>query len=113
MLSRPVSKAAERVLSYLDERLDPFQHGVEVYLNCRERGYAVFSYTTKRRVAFAEHRSSDNIVLYFGNDKDDFEFNTNIPKDDTYLHRKKFYEYGEDKQCADAISQYLKGLATP
>lgn len=120
MLSRPISKSADRVLSYLDEQLDSLQHGVEIYLNCRERGYAVFSYVTKRRVAFAEHRSSDSIVLYYGsalksprkNDDDDFAFNTNIPSDDSY-RRAVFFAYGDDNKCADAIVKYLKGLDTP
>ena len=67
MLNRPISKAAERVLSYLDELLaEPAHYPVELYVNGRELGYAVRCYETQRKVAFAEHRNSDGIVLRDG-----------------------------------------------
>lgn len=121
MLNRPISKAAERVLSYLDELLsEPAHYPVELYLNGRERGYAVRCYETHRKVAFAEHRNSDGIVVYFGVDdfgpnakeERDFAWDTNIPSEAVY-GRKVFFDYGQAGQAALAVQKYLEGEDAP
>ena len=121
MLNRPISKAAERVLSYLDELLaEPAHYPVELYLNGRERGYAVRCYETQRKVAFAEHRNSDGIVVYFGVDdfgpnakeERDFAWDTNIPSEAVY-GRKVFFDYGQAGQAALAVQKYLEGEDAP
>lgn len=116
MLHRPISKAAERVLSYLDEMdIDEDKYGVEVYLNGRERGYAVTNYETRRKVAFAEFRNSDGIVVYVGKsgilgpDLDvDFAWDTNVPSEEVY-GRKVFFDWHEAGKAAREIRTYLEG----
>lgn len=120
MLRRPISRAAERVLSYLDEMLDENDYHVEVYINGREKGYAVWSYTTRRKVAFAEFRNSDGIVVYAGIDgsKDftsldgerDFAWDTNVPSEEVY-NLKVFYKWSDAGTAARAIKGYLEGGA--
>lgn len=116
MLHRPISKAAERVLSYLDEMdIDENDYCVEVYINGRERGYAVWSYLTRRKVAFAEFRNSDGIVVYAGVDgsagpdsERDFAWDTNVPSEEVY-GRKVFFDWHEAGKAAREIRTYLEG----
>lgn len=121
MLNRPISKAAERVLSYLDELLaEPAHYRVELYVNGRERGYAVRCYENSRKVAFAEYRNSDGIVVYFGVDdlgpnaeeERDFAWDTNVPSEAVY-ERKVFFDYGQAGQTALAVQKYLEGEDEP
>jgi hypothetical protein len=115
MLRRPISKAAERVLSYLDEMLDETDYYVEVYINGRERGYAVWSYTTRRKVAFAEFRNSDGIVIYAGLEGStggDFAWDTNVPSEEVY-QSKAFFGYSEAGKAAEAIREYLEQGVKP
>ena len=80
--------------------------GIEVYANCREQGFALAS-CDDRKVAFAENRNSDDIVVYFGSRKD-FDFNTNIPSDAVWAKRK-FYRYDKPHSAAAFIVGYLEG----
>lgn len=108
MLHLPNTAAADRVLSFvrelLDEDTDVF---VERYVNCREQGYALSRgpLDTYRKVAFSEHRNSDQIVVYSGS-RDSFTFNTNIPTDETY-DKARYFPYGHELDAAKHILQWL------
>ena len=78
---------------------------VEVYANCREQGFALSS-CGARKVAFAQYRRSDDIVVYFGK-QEDFAFNTNIPTSEVY-EEAQFYSPRQIKAAARAIVRYLK-----
>lgn len=77
---------------------------VEVYENCRERGFALAS-CDGRKVAFSEHRNSDDIVVYCGARKD-FEFNTNIPAERVW-EQAKYFRYNEAEKAALFALSYL------
>lgn len=77
---------------------------VEVYVNCREQGFALNGDT--RMVAFSEFRRSDDIVVYFGARKD-FAFNTNIPSEKVY-ESAKFFKPGQHEEAAKFIVKYLE-----
>lgn len=78
---------------------------IEVYVNCREQGFALSS-CADRKVAFAEFRRSDDVVVYFGS-CGDFAFNTNIPTDEVY-EEAQFYSPRQIKSAARAIVRYLR-----
>lgn len=73
---------------------------VEVYENGREHGFAI-DYCDAVKVAFSEHRSSDDIVVYVGARRD-FERNTNIPSEEVFDSRKHF-AYNEYEKAARFI----------
>jgi hypothetical protein len=79
---------------------------IEMYVNCREQGFALAS-CDARKVAFAEYRNSDDIIVYFGKRKD-FEFNTNIASDRVY-EKATFYRRGAagTREAAKDIVKYL------
>lgn len=79
------------------------------YQNCRERGFLV---TTDRHprigCAFAEHRNTDEIVIYTG-PAEDFEENTGIPSERVYA-AKEFVHYGQYAQAAGKVLERLGAL---
>lgn len=104
-------KAAREVLKHIRKNVNIVPRDehediviVEVYENCRERGFALAS-CDGRKVAFSEHRNSDSIVVYCGARKD-FEMNTNIPSDRVW-ENAKFFNPGEAQEAAFFILSYL------
>jgi hypothetical protein len=85
---------------------DDSQVQIEMYVNCREQGYALAS-CDDRKVAFSECRNSDQIVVYYGKRKD-FTFNTNIPSDEVYENWQKRFNYNEAAKAARFIVKYLE-----
>lgn len=65
---------------------------VSTYENGREHGYYIQhasrgNWEYVPAVSFAEHRSSDAIVYYFGS-MEDFEYNTHIPSETLYKNAR-------------------------
>jgi hypothetical protein len=78
---------------------------VETYSNCREQGFALAS-CDAFKVAFAENRNSDDLVLYRGS-RLDFENNSNIPSDEAYESRL-YFSPNNVKKAAKFIVKYLE-----
>ena len=104
--------AARKVLTNLNGLAKVSQNSrefsLEVYANGREQGFALSDWSNpiSRKVAWSEWRCSDDIVVYFGFEKD-FERNTNIPSDLVYK-KAKFFEPGEYREAAKFIVSYLE-----
>ena len=79
--------------------------GVEVYANCREQGFALASHDNAK-VAFSEHRRSDDIVVYFGI-RADFEWNTNIPSEKVWASAR-YFRYNQHEAAAKFIVKFLE-----
>ena len=78
---------------------------IEVYENGREKGFAI-DVCDVIRVAFAEHRNSDDIVVYRGEARE-FERGTNIPSEEVFDSRKHF-AYNEVDKAARYIFNFIK-----
>lgn len=110
-------RVAERVLSHLEGWLEEFeQEGkdagiISAYANGREQGIYIQSsphqrgFKDWRCVAFAEHRNSDNVVIYFGK-VDDFAFAGHVPNEDRYQAAR---HYESELDAAHAIALFLWG----
>jgi len=104
-------KVADRVLKEFKKIARSSDNTLDVtlglYVNCREQGYAINDsyYVVKRKVAFAENRNSDDIVVYFGSSSD-FESNTNIPSEEVYRN-SRFFGVGQEAQAAQFVFDYL------
>lgn len=104
-------KAAREVLVELRKILKTSKstksYELENYNNGREHGFAVAESVkfNGKKVAFSEHRRSDNIVVYQGVSHD-FEHNTNIPSEKAY-EKAIYFAYNEPRKAAKAIAQYL------
>ena len=104
--------AARKVLTEIKRLIRKTPHGIgedclfiEVYENGREKGFAIDAWDTLK-VAFAENRNSDDIVVYVGESRD-FERNSNIPSEEVYESRK-FFAYDEIAKAASFIFNKLK-----
>lgn len=86
---------------------DDSQVQIEMYVNCREQGFALAS-CDERKVAFSECRNSDDIVVYYGK-RSDFTFNTNIPTDVIYENYQKRFHAHEFSKAARFIMKWLEG----
>ena len=104
------------VLTVILAKAPKMAEGLQAYANCREQGFSItkFNYSggkdNSRQVSFSECRNSDQITVYWGGTSD-FNFQTNIPTDDTYFNRRKFFGYEKYEEAADWIIAYLKGEA--
>lgn len=99
--------AARKVLTEVKRLIRNTKHGIgedcafiEVYENGREHGFAI-DICDDVKVAFAENRNSDHIVVYTGS-RHDFERNTNIPSEEVFDSRK-FFAYNEIEKAAQFI----------
>lgn len=107
-------KQAFGVLKIILEKAPELAEGLQAYANCREQGFSIMKLDCSggedncRQVSFSECRNSDLITVYWGGTCD-FNFQTNIPTDDTYFNRRKFFGYEEYEEAADWIVAYLKG----
>ena len=107
-------KQAFGVLKVILEKAPELAEGLQAYANCREQGFSItklcFSdgQDKSRLVSFSECRNSDQITVYWGGTSD-FNYQTNIPTDDTYFNRRKFFRHEEYDEAADWIVAYLKG----
>ena len=86
---------------------------VDVFTNCREGGFMVKYYgeiwawgrEEEKYISFCENRSSDDIVVSFGNSKD-FDNRHNTAGDYAY-HNAKYFSGTEQQKAADFILDYL------
>lgn len=86
--------------------------GINIYENCRERGYHINYYvegSAARAVSFSENRNSDDIVVYVGS-MIDFAPNTNIPNEEVYHNGRKYFKYQDFIGAANFIFNYLVRL---
>lgn len=106
----------EQVKAELDEeyRNDDVTVIVQAYSNYQEQGYALFitakDMTENLKVAFAQARGSDSIVVYHGKSHE-FDSSGNIPNGDVY-DNVLFFDYDDlhktAKYIADWIIDYVK-----
>lgn len=105
--------AARKVLTEVKRLIRNTKHGIgedcafiETYENGREHGFAI-DICDDVKVAFSEHRCSDDIVVYVGSRRD-FERNTNIPSEEVFDSRKHF-AYNEIDKAARFIFSRIRG----
>ncbi|AFU63703.1 hypothetical protein [Salmonella phage SSE121] len=101
------------VLEAILKKAPELAEGLQAYANCREQGFSITKWnfnSDSKQVSFSECRNSDQITIYWGT-PNDFNFQTNIPTDDTYFSRRKFFGYEKYEEAADWIIAYLKGEA--
>jgi len=102
------------VLKLVLKKAPALGQGLQAYANCREQGFSIMKldYSNGQdnclQVSFSECRNSDQITVYYGTTRD-FNFQTNIPTDDTYFNRRKFFGYESFEEAADWIVAFLKG----
>lgn len=103
------------VLELVLKKAPELGQGLQAYANCREQGFSIMKLDfsggeadKSRQVSFSECRNSDQITVYYGSTRD-FNFQTNIPTDDTYFNRRKFFGYESFEEAAEWIVAYLKG----
>nr|UVX65273.1 MAG: hypothetical protein [Bacteriophage sp.] len=107
-------KQAFGVLKVILEKAPELAEGLQAYANCREQGFSITKWNHKcdndlsKQVSFSECRNSDQINVYWGQ-PGNFNYQTNVPDDDTYFARRKFFGYEEYEEVADWIIAYLKG----
>lgn len=81
---------------------------LKAFTNGREQGFVLMvPDQTWRIVSFSEYRTSDQIVVYYG-DKSTMG-SDGQPKDEFWGQREMF-AYNEEKDAAKFIYNYLKGL---
>lgn len=82
---------------------------VGAFANCREQGFSIEHYTTKKQVCFSEYRSSDSIVVYAG-DSSDFDYRSNMPLESSLVwNSSKHFSCEEYDQAADFILEHILG----
>ena len=105
-------EASDRVLRQLKKLdvsivLKHVEVVVSAFSNGREQGYHLLLYRDNIRnsnaVSFAQQRTSDDIVVYYGNEND-FDITTNHPVD---WDKKKFFRYNELDKCVAFIADQL------
>uniref|UniRef100_A0AAU8GER1 Phage protein n=1 Tax=Salmonella phage vB_SEnST11_KE22 TaxID=3161173 RepID=A0AAU8GER1_9CAUD len=107
-------KQAFGVLKVILEKTPELAEGLQAYANCREQGFSITKWDFKsgknksRQVSFSECRNSDQINVYWGS-TDNFDYQTNVPDNDTYFARRKFFGYEKYEEAADWIIAYLEG----
>lgn len=97
---------AQTVLNLLlaNEEIHQVEGHVEMFENCREQGYKLCFYDNKvRTVAFSEHRSSDDIVVYTSTQH---ESGGVFGYSDEFWEGSKYFRYNE---FHEAVS-YIIGL---
>lgn len=97
-------KQAFGVLKIILEKAPELAEGLQAYANCREQGFSITKWNHKcdndlsKQVSFSECRNSDQINVYWGQ-PGNFNYQTNVPDDDTYFARRKFFGYEEYVLC--------------
>jgi hypothetical protein len=79
------------------DKYDPY---IESYQNGREQGFSISGLDGFDSISFAEHRNSDNIVVYFGK-------KTNQGLSDEAYANAKFFKYMEYHAAAEYISMLI------
>ena len=85
---------------------------VQAYSNCREQGLFLTNLFSQgsRGCSFAENRSSDDIIVQFG-ERDDFD-DYGVLSEDKYGTNKKYFQCGEHEQAGAFVTTWLKGADT-
>lgn len=83
---------------------------VNYYENGREHGFTIKNERNSAQVSFAEHRSSDDVIVYFGNSGSFNEDGSLTEKAYESNKNMKHYKGDEDgcKRAAKFISTFLK-----
>lgn len=93
----------------------PLEIMVNHYANTREQGYHLRMWlpgpgsgeSTTSCVSFSEHRSSDGIVVFYGN-AEDFDGQTGIPCETSRMRKQvRFFERGDFIGAAAFILRWL------
>lgn len=98
---------AEMILANLEYKTEPEytrSWTVEVMANGREQCLVIWNYEKGKKVAFGEHRNSDNIIVYYGESLD-FDISTNQPDD---WSKKKYFHYGNTEEACEFILEWLE-----
>lgn len=107
-------KQAFGILKVILEKAPELSEGLQAYANCREQGFSITKWNhscdndLSKQVSFSECRNSDQINVYWGR-PGNFNYQTNVPDDDTYFSRRKYFGYEKYEEAADWIIAYLKG----
>lgn len=98
--------------SRISEDMDFSRFHVEAYSNGREQGYCIKGWsstlTNNISISFSEHRSSDNIVIYFG-ESTDFSMQGNVPNEKVYAQAKHF-KHNEPYEAASFIIKKMRAV---
>jgi len=101
------TELADSILAEIEkivvENEDEKDYYLEPYQNGREHGYALRA--DRKKVAFAEYRNTDNLVLYLGCIMD-FEPNGNIPSEKVYA-KKEFFAPTNLSGAAKRMLEYF------
>lgn len=102
-------KVAEELLKIITKKLKKYPNDesidVDLYKNGRERGFSLSKMLADKQIVFSEYRSSDSIIVYYGNHLD-FNIN-NIPTDYTYNNQVKQFKYNKMNDAANYIIKYI------
>lgn len=102
-------EASDRVLKALKKLDVPSCDEVVIsaFSNGREQGYHLYlrleGGVDTNALSFAQYRTSDDVVVYYGNGND-FDITTNHPTD---WDKKKFFRYNELDKCVAFIADQL------
>lgn len=100
------------VLEVILKKSPELAEGLQAYANCREQGFSITKWDFEagvdkdRQVSFSESRNSDQITVYWGT-TGNFNYQTNVPDDDTYYARRKYFGYKKYEEAADWIINFL------
>jgi hypothetical protein len=82
---------------------------VQGYVNGREHGFTVSRFKGVehfRAASFSENRNSDQIVVYFANEFNDFNMQGNAPTDEVWK-RAKYFGCDDYVKAANAVIEHL------
>ena len=108
-------KVAQKVLAQVNKKMEKHVSEtccVEAYANGREQGISIAQFgqlvpkgLSLRKVSFSENRNSDDIVIYFGDDRK-FNLSGNVPNDEIY-HQAKYFRYDKVDEAAQFIVDFF------
>lgn len=102
-------KVAYRLLKVLNKQVAPHNAKdliLNTFSNCREQGFALTNWNTKKKVLFTENRNSDDIVVYYGA-WDEYDITTNLPITEELWEQKKFFDYKDYNSAVNFIKEWL------
>lgn len=82
------------------------------YENGREHGLSAYHLDTGIRVCWAEHRSSDDIVVYVSEPNEDFDADSHVPTERAYW-AAKYFQPSDVAGAAKFISKILNKKPAP
>lgn len=108
----PSLLAAYNIVQILQVDYPEVPATIEAFSNGREQGFFVQNFTIDRGVAFAECRSSNQLVVYY-NDLKAFDPCTHHPTQRGHWEdnwkQAKYFGHHEEREAADFIASWLRG----